>query len=81
MPSSISAEREFPIDYNVWTRGSEDDFNRLATKSGDSGWGWDKLLPYFKKVWTAQYFSSRVWNLDILVRLLVGDLGEAHGRS
>lgn len=38
------------LDYCVWTRGPADDYNRLAKLSGDPGWSWDKLLPYFKKV-------------------------------
>lgn len=37
-------------DYCVWTRGAKDDYNRLAKISGDAGWGWNSLLPYFKKV-------------------------------
>jgi len=37
-------------DYNVWTRGSKDDYNRLASVSGDNGWSWNSLIPYFQKV-------------------------------
>ncbi|KAJ7772263.1 aryl-alcohol-oxidase from pleurotus Eryingii [Mycena metata] len=37
------------VNYMVYTRGSKDDFNRWAKVTGDKGWGWDSLLPYFKK--------------------------------
>ncbi|KAF9460634.1 alcohol oxidase [Collybia nuda] len=39
----------------VYTRGTAEDFNRYASVSGDSGWSWNSLLPYFKKSekWTA----------------------------
>ncbi|KAF5349530.1 hypothetical protein D9756_008823 [Leucocoprinus leucothites] len=32
-----------------YTRGSKDDYDRWARITGDSGWSWDELLPYFKK--------------------------------
>ncbi|KAF7378422.1 GMC oxidoreductase [Mycena sanguinolenta] len=32
-----------------YTRGSAEDYNRWATLTGDSGWSWDDLLPYFFK--------------------------------
>ncbi|KAK7039155.1 hypothetical protein VNI00_010059 [Paramarasmius palmivorus] len=32
-----------------YTRGSSDDFDRLARISGDSGWSWKRILPYFLK--------------------------------
>ncbi|KAJ7314305.1 hypothetical protein DFH08DRAFT_895925 [Mycena albidolilacea] len=43
------------VNYMVYARGSKDDFNRWAAVTGDSGWSWDSLLPYFKKneIWTA----------------------------
>ncbi|KAF7330657.1 GMC oxidoreductase [Mycena sanguinolenta] len=34
----------------VYTRGSAEDFNRYAAVTGDPGWSWDNLLPYFFKV-------------------------------
>ena len=34
----------------VWTRSSRDDFDRYASFSGDEGWSWDAVEPYFKKV-------------------------------
>lgn len=33
----------------VWTRGARSDFDAWAAL-GNTGWGWDDLLPYFKKV-------------------------------
>ncbi|KAF8218259.1 pyranose dehydrogenase [Mycena galopus ATCC 62051] len=33
----------------VYTRGSTDDYDRFAAVTGDSGWSWDRLLPYFFK--------------------------------
>ncbi|KAJ7139051.1 hypothetical protein C8R44DRAFT_763757 [Mycena epipterygia] len=32
-----------------YTRGSTDDFNRYATLTGDAGWSWDQIFPYFLK--------------------------------
>ncbi|KAJ6483607.1 alcohol oxidase [Mycena vitilis] len=38
----------------VYTRGSADDFNRYAALTGDPGWAWDSIFPYFLKTekWT-----------------------------
>jgi choline dehydrogenase-like flavoprotein len=33
----------------VFDRGSKSDYDRWETL-GNEGWGWDSLLPYFKKV-------------------------------
>ncbi|KAF7350701.1 GMC oxidoreductase [Mycena sanguinolenta] len=33
----------------VYTRGSAEDYNRWAAVTGDPGWSWDNLLPYFFK--------------------------------
>ncbi|KAG6853037.1 hypothetical protein C0991_007330 [Blastosporella zonata] len=38
----------------VYTRGSSEDFDRYATVTGDQGWSWNKMLPYYKK--------SEKWN-------------------
>ncbi|KAI0768341.1 aryl-alcohol-oxidase from pleurotus Eryingii [Trametes elegans] len=38
------------INFMIYTRGSEDDFNKFATLSGDQGWSWNALQPYFKKL-------------------------------
>lgn len=34
----------------VYTRGSDDDWNRYANVTGDHGWSWNALQKYFKKV-------------------------------
>ncbi|KAJ6474769.1 glucose dehydrogenase short protein [Mycena sanguinolenta] len=38
----------------VYTRGSAEDFDRYAAVTGDPGWSWDNLLPYFfrNEKWT-----------------------------
>ncbi|KAI0064427.1 alcohol oxidase [Artomyces pyxidatus] len=38
------------VNFMVYTRGSEDDYNRWAKVTGDSGWSWNSLQPYFKKM-------------------------------
>jgi choline dehydrogenase-like flavoprotein len=35
------------LDGMVYTRGSAEDFDRYAAVTGDPGWSWDNLLPYF----------------------------------
>jgi choline dehydrogenase len=35
----------------LWSRGSQDDYNDWASL-GNPGWGWNDILPYFKKVST-----------------------------
>ncbi|KAJ6494400.1 alcohol oxidase [Mycena sanguinolenta] len=45
------------VNYLVYTRGSVDDFNRWAKVTGDQGWSWNSLFPYFKK---NEDFSSNV---------------------
>ncbi|KAJ7468292.1 alcohol oxidase [Mycena galericulata] len=39
----------------VYTRGSMDDFNRYASLTGDEGWSWNSVFPYFLKneKWTS----------------------------
>ncbi|KIK60975.1 hypothetical protein GYMLUDRAFT_43513 [Collybiopsis luxurians FD-317 M1] len=32
-----------------YTRGSEDDFNRLASVTGDSGWTWENVQTFFRR--------------------------------
>ena len=34
----------------VYTRGASDDYDRLARVSGDDGWSWSKMVPYFLRV-------------------------------
>lgn len=37
-------------DCHVYTRGSSEDINQWAALTEDESWGWDAMLPYFKKV-------------------------------
>ncbi|TFK37492.1 aryl-alcohol oxidase-like protein [Crucibulum laeve] len=43
------------VNFMAYTRGSSDDYDRYAKITGDSGWSWNKLLPYILKNerWTA----------------------------
>ncbi|TDL19928.1 aryl-alcohol oxidase-like protein [Rickenella mellea] len=36
-------------NYMAFTRGSSEEYNRLASISGDSGWSWRKIFPYALK--------------------------------
>lgn len=42
------------INYMVYTRGSKENWDTYADLTGDEGWSWNALLPYFKKneIWT-----------------------------
>ncbi|KAL0568097.1 hypothetical protein V5O48_013897 [Marasmius crinis-equi] len=48
---SVSSLIDFvsDLDFMTWTRGSRDDFNRIADVTGDPGWSWNALLPYILK--------------------------------
>ncbi|KAJ7433461.1 alcohol oxidase [Mycena galericulata] len=37
------------VNYLVYTRGTREDFDRMALITGDEGWSWDSLFPYMKK--------------------------------
>ncbi|SJK97998.1 uncharacterized protein ARMOST_01254 [Armillaria ostoyae] len=37
------------VNYMTYTRGSSEDYDRYASVSGDSGWRWDEIQPYFRK--------------------------------
>ncbi|RDB17746.1 Pyranose dehydrogenase 1 [Hypsizygus marmoreus] len=37
------------VNYLAYSRGSSDDFDRYAKLTGDSGWSWNSLQPYFRK--------------------------------
>lgn len=37
-------------DFMFYTRGSSDEFDKLARVSGDDGWSWKQILPYILKV-------------------------------
>ena len=34
----------------VYSRGAKDDYDRWANVTGDKGWSWSSMLPYFLKV-------------------------------
>ncbi|KAG6861061.1 hypothetical protein C0995_004403 [Termitomyces sp. Mi166 len=36
-------------DFLMYTRSTVDDYNRIAKKTGDNGWSWENLQPYFQK--------------------------------
>src|SRR5258708_39880798 len=37
------------VNAMTYARGSKGDYDRWNTLSGDAGWGWDDLVPYFRK--------------------------------
>lgn len=37
-------------DFMFYTRGSSDEFDRMARVSGDDGWSWKRIFPYILKV-------------------------------
>ncbi|KAG6916121.1 hypothetical protein DXG01_008352 [Tephrocybe rancida] len=37
------------VNFLIYTRGTSEDFDRYAEFSGDAGWSWKSLQPYFKK--------------------------------
>jgi len=41
----------------VWNRGGRDDYDTWEAL-GNPGWGWNSLLPYFKKVKELQVESE-----------------------
>lgn len=34
------------LDFMAYTRGSSDDYDRLASTSGDPGWAWSNIFKY-----------------------------------
>ncbi|KAJ7891790.1 aryl-alcohol oxidase [Mycena leptocephala] len=49
--SSFSSNATFSksTDLMFYTRGPRDDFDRYAKLTGDPGWSWDRIFPYFLK--------------------------------
>lgn len=54
-------------DYNIATRGSSDEFDRIANITGDPGWNWANMLTYAKKVCLHKRLSNIGSNYHILV--------------
>ncbi|KAI0676239.1 hypothetical protein C8Q78DRAFT_1065147 [Trametes maxima] len=48
-PRGIGLGGTSAVNCLVYTRGTKSDIDTWATLSGDESWGWDGLLPYFKK--------------------------------
>jgi choline dehydrogenase-like flavoprotein len=40
----------FVIDCMIYTRGSADDYDKMAEISGEEAWTWENLVPYMKRV-------------------------------
>ena len=40
------------VNYGMWTRGHEEDFNELSRLVGDKRWTYEGMLPYFKRTET-----------------------------
>jgi len=48
--SSSEMRLRYPVDYMLYARGPADDWDRLAAFTGDDGWTWENLEPYWKRV-------------------------------
>ncbi len=53
-----------------WARGDAKDYNRWSSRWGCSGWSWDEVLPYFRRMesWRGIEHSSRGINGPIHIR-------------
>ncbi|KAK0459149.1 aryl-alcohol-oxidase from pleurotus Eryingii [Desarmillaria tabescens] len=49
LPRGFGLGGSSAVNYMTYTRGSSEDYDRYARTSGDDGWGWDKIQPYFRK--------------------------------
>lgn len=45
------------VNYGLWTRGHSRDFDELANDVGHDRWGYQQLLPYFKR--TETHFTGK----------------------
>jgi choline dehydrogenase-like flavoprotein len=59
----VSFVKQFS-DVMAYSRGSAEDYDRFAAVTGDPGWSWNRLLPYFFKVrpssaLTAEFLTLR----------------------
>ena len=41
------------LDFLVYTRGADEEYDRWAELTGDDGWSWNALMPYYFKVRTS----------------------------
>lgn len=49
------------INGMLWNRGGQGDFDDWV-QLGNPGWGWDDMLPYFKKVGSEELWSHhQIW--------------------
>lgn len=52
------------LNQMTFNRGSASDYDRWV-ELGNEGWGWEALLPYFKKVYRVSMPNERITNHDI----------------
>lgn len=52
------------VNAMAYTRGSRVDYNRWVAATGDAGWSWDGLLPYFRKQEGNQRFDNEAHGAD-----------------
>ncbi|KAI0040465.1 GMC oxidoreductase [Auriscalpium vulgare] len=74
------------INYMAWTRGSKDDYDRLADVSGDRGWSWSALEPIFRKIEHLTPPHGGLWGnasnkIDSYIHGQHGPLGISLGNS
>ncbi|KAG6916145.1 hypothetical protein DXG01_008296 [Tephrocybe rancida] len=50
------------VNYMIYTRGSQDDFDRYASVTRDQGWSWKSMQQYFRK---NERFTPPVDNHDV----------------
>lgn len=58
----------------VHTRGSSDDYDEFARLTGDPGWSWESMLPYFMKVRTSCSHTTNLVLTSIWDRMSGGRL-------
>ncbi|KZV99173.1 alcohol oxidase [Exidia glandulosa HHB12029] len=71
-PRGIGLGGTSAVNCLVYTRGTKADIDTWATLTGDEGWGWDGVLPYFKK---SEKFNLPVDGHDVSRQFLP----EVHG--
>ncbi|KAF8516109.1 hypothetical protein BU17DRAFT_92940 [Hysterangium stoloniferum] len=53
------------INFEVWSRASKEEYDMIGEFAQDRSWGWDGLLPYFKKV--EDYTPSTITTFQMLL--------------